>query len=458
MKKQHSKFLTLVISLVLGGTVLAQTYPLSENSWDNPEFVKRFLGSYGIDSRTEPQISQTESELFQSLVELIQTDIGRAITTLNASITPESSPALLYTLGNLHLENGDAASARRAYERAIKAFPRFKRAYKNLAVTLIQMDDYKGAIPHLLKAIELGEGDGITYGLLAYSYLTEENFPLALEAYRMATLLDPDNNDWRIGKVQALFENRQYEEAITLLGDLLVEMPERQNLWITRANAFLEVEKPMDAAIQLEILKRMNRSTVPSLTLLGDIYMNENLPDLALAAYKQALEKRDKLDPKLVVRVAQTLSSRAALEQAGEYVRLVRRNFSEDQLRDEGIVLDLLNIEAEVAMGMNDMDTAVGMLESILDEDPMNSRALRLLANYHYSREEYEESEYYLTRLSNIPASRAEALVQLARLKVATFKLKEAIEYLEEAQMLQPDPNVLRYLEAVRKAAESYAL
>ena len=458
MKKPYSPFLALLLSLCLGGSAMAQTYPLSENVWDNPEFVKRFMGSYGIDTRTEPQISQTESELFQSLVELIQTDINQAITTLQAAITPESSPALTYTLANLYLEKGDLNAARQAYERAIKAFPRFKRAYKNLGITLIRLEQFGAAIPHLIKAIELGENDGITYGLLAYSYLTVENFPLALEAYRMATLLDPENTDWEIGKVQALFQNRQYDEAIALLGDLLVEMPERQNLWITRANAFLETDKPMEAALQLEILKRMNRSTVPSLTLLGDIYMNEDLPQLALSAYTQALEKKDELDPKLVVRVARTLASRAAFEQALEYVQLVRRNYSNEQLREQGIALDLLNIEAEVAMGMDQMADAASMLERILDEDPMNTRALRLLANFHYSRDEFEEAEYYLTRMSNISGSRVEALVQLARLKVSQSKLGEAIELLEEAQMLEPDPNVLRYLEAVRKAAEAYAL
>jgi tetratricopeptide (TPR) repeat protein len=454
--KKFKFTVALVLPLtLLAGTVSAQILPITKDYWSSKEFVDKFAGSYGIDTKSEPQISQVESELFQQLVEMLQTDLDLAITTLRDAITPESSPALTYTLANLYMEKGDFVAARAAYEKAIKAFPGFRRAYKNLGVTLIRQEEFKAAIEPLTKAIEMGENGGDTYGLLAYCYLTEEKYQASLEGYRMATLLEPDNREWRIGKVQALMETQQYEEAIAMLGELLLAYPERQAFWISRANAYLEIDKPMDAASQLEILRRIGNPSTASLVLLGDIYMNADLPGLALTAYKEALDASDEVNAKLSLRVAKTLASRGAFEEATEYIRLLDAVFSRTS-PDDATKLDLLNVRAEVAMGLDKMDEAADLLEAIIEEDPLNARALRLLANYHYTIQELEEAEFYLDRLSKIPGFRAEALVQLARMKVAETELREAVAYLEEAQMLEPNANVQKYLEAVRKAAESY--
>jgi tetratricopeptide (TPR) repeat protein len=352
------------------------------------------------------------------------------------------------------MEKGDLQQAQAAYQNAIKAFPNFKRAYKNLGVSMLREEKYPEALPYFIKAIELGENGGDTYGLLGYCYLSVEKFESALEAYRMATLLDGGNMDWRIGKIQALMETKRYEEAIAMLGEVLQQAPDRQALWITRANAFLESDKPQEAAIQLEILRRLGNSNVNSLILLGDIYMNDNLPALALIAYKDALDMDAGKKPELAVRVAKTLASRAAFKEASEYVDLVSEQYRGTTL-DNSTKLDLLNIEAEIAMGLDELEKAATILKRIVDEDPVNARALRLLGNYYYSQQEHEEAEFYLTRLSKLDGYEAEAFIQLARIKVALSELPAAVTYLEEALLLRSDPNVSRYLEAVRRAAEA---
>ena len=45
----------ITITLLCGVSCLgAQSYPLSENTWSNPEFVDRFLGTYGFDTEKHP--------------------------------------------------------------------------------------------------------------------------------------------------------------------------------------------------------------------------------------------------------------------------------------------------------------------------------------------------------------------------------------------------------------------
>ena len=47
--------------------------------------------------------------------------------------------------------------------------------------------------------MELGLVDGRAYGLLAYSYLNQENYFPAEAAYRQAILMQPDIVDWKLG-------------------------------------------------------------------------------------------------------------------------------------------------------------------------------------------------------------------------------------------------------------------
>ena len=56
MKKLLSLILLSSVLLPLAGhgTIL----PLTQNNWNNPQFVDRFLGTYGVDSKKEPQITE----------------------------------------------------------------------------------------------------------------------------------------------------------------------------------------------------------------------------------------------------------------------------------------------------------------------------------------------------------------------------------------------------------------
>ena len=93
-------------TLALSFSINAQskTFPLSENSWSNPAFVQRFMGSYGVDTGLNPSITSEDKELFQELVPLIQADPNQAINFLRTKITRESNAALDYTMGNLFFQ------------------------------------------------------------------------------------------------------------------------------------------------------------------------------------------------------------------------------------------------------------------------------------------------------------------------------------------------------------------
>ena len=123
-----------------------------------PEFVKRFLGSYGIDSHVEPKISEDELVILQSVAEYASQDkMDDAIDVLKENLDFESSSAALdYTLGNLLFQSEKVSAAIEQYTNAIRKFPRFRRAYKNLGLVQVQEGRYSDAATLLVETIARG--------------------------------------------------------------------------------------------------------------------------------------------------------------------------------------------------------------------------------------------------------------------------------------------------------------
>src|SRR5690606_26400620 len=262
MKLKHfyriTGLLTLALAFTGGGNLHGQIFPLSENRWSNPEFIKRFTGSYGIRSEIEPSITQDESKVFQALTPLLdQGNFQAAAQQLRSSITSESSAALNFTLGSILLQMGQGDAAIQQYKEAIRKFPSFMRAYKNLALAHLQEGRFEEARPLLIKAIELGDMDSNTFGFLGYIYLNEGRNDAASDAYGIARVLSPTNRDWRVGKASALMQAGRYQEAVTSFQDLIEDEPERAQYYTSIANAYISLGDPNEAAKYLEVLRRL---------------------------------------------------------------------------------------------------------------------------------------------------------------------------------------------------------
>ena len=161
--------------------------PLRQEFFQDEDFRKRFLYSYAPDPKVEPTITSDEKVLFDELLSLIeQNNIDLAIATLRASIIPESSAALDFTLGNLYFERDQHEAAIRSYRDAIEKFSNFKRAHNFMGKIHVRLGKFDVAIKHFVKAIELGDASGDLFGLLGYCYLNDQRIDSALAAYQQA--------------------------------------------------------------------------------------------------------------------------------------------------------------------------------------------------------------------------------------------------------------------------------
>ncbi len=449
--KKTSGIIWLLVTIT--ASIQAQdVIPLMENSWDNPDFVKRFTGSYGVRSEIEPTITAEESELFQQVALLMgENNNPGAIELIHSSISDESSAALIYTLGTLYLQGGDLDNAINSYNRAIKQFPEFMRAYKNMGLALIQQGKFPEAAKRIVMAIELGDTNGDTFGLLGYCYLNQGDYSSALDAYRLAHVLNPSNLDWMIGKAQCLMQIGEYDEAIAKFKQLIEKKPNRTVFYSSIINALLAKGDSEKVTGYIELVRRMGDADANMLSLLGDIYMNRNLSELAIKAYKEALAKKEGIAPARYLGMVGALIYRGEIDEALGILEEFESYF-EGKNMPESQMLKSLNLKAEIASQLDDRTGAIAILEEVVDRDPLNGEALLLLAGYQWDGNEFELADFYYERAQSVNGSQVEAYVAQARMKVAQKDYSKAVELLESAQSIDPQSNVGRYLEAVKAA------
>ena len=442
------KYILLILILFIK-ILSAQSYPLSENSWDNPDFVDRFMGSYGVDTAKSPSLSREEADVFRRVAD-VGYKASSAIEILTSAINSKSSAAMDFALANFLLQNGDVIPAIEAFTKAITKFPNFGRAYKNVGLAYIQQGDYKKALPNLTKSLEILGGDGGLFGLIGYCHLNNENYGPALDAYKLALVFEPESRDWRLGQLKSLQNLEKYNEVENIIYSYIDEKPTEPEFWLQQANAFIAQKEYLEAAANFEVVKMLGAADRDMYLLLGDIYVNLDAATLALEPYTRALSTGE-VKPENALNLAKVLSRRLPANQLEEFLTEITQTYG-DKLSLENS-LTLLTLKAANALSRNDKEGAMEMLSEVVSKDPLNGSALLTLGSYYLQENDFEKALDYYDRASKVEAVKVDALLGASRVLVKNGKYLQAINRLKEAQSIKEQYFVAEYINTLEKFA-----
>ena len=439
-----------LILLSLSGTAHASpSFDLVDTHPNSPEFKQRFYGSFGINSAIEPILTQADRSLYESIAPYLLNKPEKAIELAKKGITKTSNAAFDYLVGSLYYIQCNYSDAASYLNAALKKFPDFRRAHRNLALIYIQQDNYETAIKHLLRVIELGGGDGQSYSMLAYAYLTEEKYQSALSAYQLARMFLPDSIDVRRGEAQCLLMTQQYGTAIALFDELISEHPDEQDYWLFQANSYLSQNQVDDAIANLEIAHTVAPPSASSLSLLGDMYLNEDAYELALNNYLAALKQDPTTRPEQALKPLRRLMQLGLFDAARTYLKLIdsslESELSPEQTVEKTVIVAQLTIEA------GDLEQGLAQLQSVLKEQPLNGDALLLMANVQLDQEAYATATFYFERATSVVEVQVEALIGLARTAVAQSRFHAALKHLQQSQRIKQRPDVAQFMASIEK-------
>ncbi|MDF7800811.1 tetratricopeptide repeat protein [Pontiellaceae bacterium B1224] len=421
--------------------------------WDEEEFQRQFMASYGVNTDIEPKLTAVEYEQMQKILDAMSEDddTAKAEQLLLKNCKESSSATFEFTLANIYFQQDKLNEALYRYDQAIEQFPNFRRAYKNAGLIHVRNGDFKKAIPYLTKTIELGGHSGIAYGLLGFAYGSTENQLCAESAYRQAILLDPDTVDWQLGLARSFFKQQKFGDAVSLCNILIEKNPDNGDFWLLQANAYLGLKQPMRAAENYEYVNAMGQSTPESMTMLGDVYVNEERWDMAADAYLRAFELDNGAQPDKALRAAKILAGRGSLQQS---TRILNRVAERKSSLDKADLKELLKLQARVAVAEGGGDDVVVILEEVVEVDPLDGEALILLAQ-HYGRNTPEKAVFYYERAAGIEKYEAEAKLYHGQLLVGQAKYIDALPLLRRAYELKPRSDIEDYLKQVERISKT---
>ena len=431
----------------------APSFQLTSDFWNNQTFVQSFMGDYGFRSEVEPRISKSESFILREVIAKSQNNLEEAIVYLEEKIEDDSSAALDFALGTMYYQSNRLTRSAQAYSQAIEKFPSFLRAHKNLGLVNVSLENLEPAAKHLAKAISLGENDGSTFIALGYCHLSLDRLVSAENAYRMGLLLFPDSKDGLNGLINCLDQAGRYEEALSLLDELLESDPQNSRYLQARASALWSLGKEKEAAVTLDLLRRIGALKTLELVLLGDLYHNLNIYNLSLDAYKEALARTNKLSLSQYIRIAQTLIQRSSYQEGFSYLEKIEKEFGDGRSKEERKLINLLKAEVLQATGKN--KEATDLLTEIVSEHPLEGRALIQLGQLAWKARNLEYAIIQFKRASKIDEFENSALIEHARLLVSMRKYNDAATLLERALSLKPEKRVEKYLTAINNLALS---
>jgi tetratricopeptide (TPR) repeat protein len=444
-----------------------------------PEFRDRFVGSYGFLPEVEPKVDQEEARLIAELAEYLSLSRFKDaekrlldfIKERRNPVDPEAeakdvSAALVFTLGNLYYQNGRANDAETAYKTAIKRFPEYRRAHKNLAMLYARSDRLKDAKPHVMKAIDLGDADHLSFGILGLALMAEEKAVEAESAFRQAALLNPEEADWTMGLVRALLLKEDWVQAASMLQTLIDKTPDDPLLWMQQANCYLQSDQVMRAAENYEVLRLKGLADEAALNTLGDIYANREQPLLALGAYLSAIQKSEVVKIDRSIKAAGYLLQLEAPDEAAKLISEVRSKAGEAFTKKQKI--EALLVESDVASAKKDLSGAAGLLREALEIDQLNgSTRVKLGSIFLQQAESAAEKEatelksqarveFQKASLNSDKKVAYRANRELAIMFVKNQQYREALPLLEKAVRLKEGSKqaIELYLRRIQRAAE----
>jgi tetratricopeptide (TPR) repeat protein len=196
----------------------------------------------------------------------------------------------------------------------------------------------------------------------------------------------------------------------------------------------------------------MGQADVPSLTMLGDIYMNQGSPSLALRAYLHALEKSDKQNRQALMRAAKLFTQTGSMEEATVLIDQIRATAGAG-LSDED-ELQLLTFEAKIARFDGNDAKAFEILKKIVERDALNGDALIELGNYYADRGDFDRATNRYEQAQQIARYERPAMIAHAQALLRNKNYDKALILLKRAIQLKEDAYLVQYIERIERAIQ----
>ncbi|MEM7199687.1 MAG: tetratricopeptide repeat protein [Planctomycetota bacterium] len=344
----------------------------------------------------------------------------------NGNGTPAPTPEELVRSGNAAFDQQRYTAAAQLYQQALEATPglpfdQTAVVYLNLAHTRYRLEQWQRAID----AYSRSNADDAMQ-LIAQCHLQLGNADEASSALRNVLVRFPDRADVREQLAQIESSRGLHREAITLLRKLLELRPNDAKLHRSLARELLTVDRLTEGLDALETSWRLGNRTAEVARLIGDLYLQQDMPLEAATYYRRYLSVAG--DPS-----AEDHFRAGYAYYQGEEYRSAKEMFAEAIARDPSYARGLFYL-GNIAASEGDTERAMTEYAAALEHNPQLRDAHEAVARLHLEQERYPEAaQAYASALEtgansfSIHYNRVVAVARSGERAAAIAALKEAL-------------------------------
>lgn len=429
--------------------IAAEPLMLGKDYWQNEAFLKSFNGSYRINARIEPFVTTEERGLLVSIQPLMADGKRKdALDKLTNSELIKSSAAIAFNAGNIQFELGDLEAAQERYLQALKIFPSFRRAHRNLGFVYVRQNDWEKALPALEESIRLGDHDAATFGQLAFGRIEAGHHASALQAFQLAQLTQPQSIDWKVGTAQCLQELKRHEEALSLLDEVIAARPDEPSYYLFQSSVYLSLGRSDDAIANLDLVRRLGKLDAGNHLLLANLHLRANSNQLARPMVMSALSMEEKAPYAAAINVLDFTTLTRDWSLARDFATAIEKAYpdaGDPTLKEkQKYLMALIDIESG-----DDAQGGAIALEEIIRQNPLSATSLILLASHRAKEQRYQEAIMLLEQATRVEGHEYKSLVELAKVQVATRSYPKALANLDKALKIEPNDDLRDYRDAI---------
>lgn len=318
-----------------------------------------------------------------------------------------------YTLGQLYMSTGDAQKAVQALTRVVSQNPNNATAREALARAYAAGGDLPGAITTLEEVVEyVPQVAGLLADFQSRAGLLKE----AAASWTIALARQPNNRSFKMLRIAALYNAKEYAQAAALAGQARKEHAEDLNFPRMQARALFDAGDRSGAIALAEATAQAFPKDVQTQWVLADLYSEAGRSGDRERILRQIVDAAP-ADARALNELGYLLATRG--ERLDEAITLVRRALESDP--NNGAYLDSLGW---AYFRRGDLAEAQKYLAAAAQRLPGSSEILDHLGDVHARRGELQDAIDAWTRAltgdgQGVERAAIERKVQDARQKLA---------------------------------------
>ena len=276
---------------------------------------------------------------------------------------------------------------------------------------------------------------------LAQLHQSDHNLPAALNALRVATLIEPEKPDLLLNLAQTAQNANLDAEAQSAYRAALSLDPSQSGVWLRLANLNLKNHHHHKAILSFLMAYYLGDSSVNLITHIAELYVQRDDPESAIFWYSQIETSGTNQQEKIQLRCAQLSLASGNLDQAEHLAE------SLTQAKDKAVRKDALLLSGQIAQNQNNAQQASRHWQSAIELGSVDQNIIAWLGQYHYQQKEYKKAIQFLTQAlaGDHPDTllHLQLIASLIHTHNPTVAREQLIRYLEYHGL---DPQAQRYI------------